>query len=154
MVESTSEYKQPRLLVVENLHYLAGEQEDVCPILFWLKSITRKYPNMTIIVRMNSHLVSNAIRNYLFNIADSVLQIESINPEKSIYKDFSAIVKVHKLPKLNCMNYMTNTETLDIGIEMLKNNHFMLVQQLSLPPDVSETASRSTSSCSSTKTDF
>lgn len=70
------------------------------------------------------------------------------------YPQFDGLFRVHKLAKVNSMSIAKQVETLDLGYQMKKNNRFIEIDKLSLPPDLSDTVSRSTCSSSVKIPDF
>lgn len=140
------------LIVVKNYATLQSEfnEQQFCTLLLRLKSLSRSN-NLCFIVSVNSNYLSPLTRQLSNNIVDCGLQVERLT-ETSVYReDYLGLIKINKLPKLNCLNYQTTTETLEIGIQ-LKKSRFLNVDKLFLPPELSDAPSRT--ACSATKIDF
>ena len=140
------------LIVVKNYATLQSEfdERQFCTRLLRLKSLSRS-GNLCIILSVNPNYLSPLTRQLSTNIVDCCLQVERL-AENSVYReDYLGLIKINKLPKLNCLNYQTTTETLEIGIQ-LRKSRFLSVDKLFLPPELSGAPSRTT--CSTTKIDF
>ena len=140
------------LVVIKNYATLQSEfdESQFCTLLFRLKALSRS-SNLCFILSVNSNYLSPLTRQLSTNIVDCCLQVERLT-ENSVYRDdYLGLIKINKLPKLNCLNYQTTTETLQIGIQ-LKKSRFLNVDKLFLPPELSDAPSRT--ACSTTKIDF
>lgn len=139
------------LIVIKNYATLTSEfdESQFCTFLFRLKSLSRS-AGLCIVLSVNPNYLSPLTRQLATNIVDCCLAVERLT-ENSVYRDYLGLIKIHKLPKLNCLNYQTTTETLEIGIQ-LKKDRFLNVDKLFLPPELSDAPSRT--ACSTTKIDF
>ena len=148
---STKESSLP-LVVIKNYATVQSEfdEQQFCTLLLRLKSLSRS-SNLCFILSVNSNYLSPLTRQLATNLVDCCLQVDRLT-ENSVYReDYLGLIKIHKLPKLNCLNYQTTTETLEIGIQ-LKKNRFLNVDKLFLPPELSDAPSRT--ACSAAKIDF
>lgn len=140
-----------RLVIIRNYAsiHLKFNDQQFNTFLFKLKSLSRS-KNLCLIISLNSVYLSPLTRQLSINIVDLSFQLERLT-ETSVYKtDYLGLIKINKLPKINCLNYQITSETLEIGIQMLKSR-FINVNKLFLPPELSDEPSRT---CSSTKIDF
>lgn len=82
-------------------------------------------------------------------LADSVIELRMSN---MIHSDYVGFCQLLKLPRLNTMQAFV-PDTWDIGMKLLKHRRNLLFEKYSLPPDLSDDASREekskTFSCSS-----
>ena len=113
-------------------------------LIFRLKSLTRKLTTSVVLMTWNPQLVDRKVRREVHNMADAVFQLEAFARASAAYPDFDGLFKVHKLPKLNAQSVGKTIQTLDLGFQMKKHNRFIEIDKLCLPPDLSETVSRST----------
>lgn len=120
-----------------------------CQVVYLLKSLTRRFPTSIVLVTWSPHHVDRVVRRQVHDVVDAVFQMDSFATPSIAYPNFEGLFKVHKLPKVNTMNVMKKIETLDLGFQTKRNNRFIEIDKLSLPPDLSETVSRSTCSSSS-----
>lgn len=140
-----------QLVIIRNYASIHRTFDDkqFCTFLFKLKSLSRSN-NLCFVLSVNSNYLSASTRQLSINIADCSFKIDRIT-ENSAYKDdYLGLIKINKLPKINCLNYQTNTETLEIGIQLRKSK-YLNVDKLFLPPELSDAPSRA---CTSTKIDF
>lgn len=120
-------------------------------LIFRLKSLTRTRPNSVVLVTWNPQLVEPKVRREVHDMADAVFQLEAFAKASAAYPDFDGLFRVHKLAKLNSLSVAKKIETLDLGFQMKKHNRFIEIDKLCLPPDLSETVSRSTCSSAGSK---
>lgn len=119
-----------------------------------LKSLTRKLANIVCLVTINSQLVvvsnHSYVRSRVHNIADGVIRVIAFD-QKTVtpYTEYEGLFNLIKLPKLNSFNYYSAPETLDLGFQLKNNSRFLIVDKLCLPPDLSDTVSRTTGSAGS-----
>lgn len=119
-----------------------------CQLMLFLKSLTRRSATSVVLVTWNPQLSDRMIRRQLHDLADAVFQLQAFAKASVAYPNFNGLFILHKLAKVNCMNVVKKIETMDLGFQTKKQNRFIEVDKLSLPPDLSENVSRST--CSTT----
>uniref|UniRef100_A0A8V0Z3X3 Elongator complex protein 4 n=1 Tax=Gallus gallus TaxID=9031 RepID=A0A8V0Z3X3_CHICK len=112
--------------------------------LYVLRGLLRKSLSACIIT-MPSHLIENkAIMERVTNLSDMVVGLESfIGSEREtnpLYKDYHGLLHVHQIPRLNSL-ICDVSDTKDLAFR-LKRKQFT-VERLHLPPDLSDTVSRS-----------
>ena len=152
LLDNLNKTSDKQLIVLRNWATISSEfnEKQFCTFLCKLKSLSR-LNNQCFILTVNSSYLTPLTRQLSINIVDCSFQIERIS-ENSLYKDdYLGLIKINKLPKINCLNYQTSTETLEIGIQ-LKKSRFLNVDKLFLPPELSDAPSRTT--CSTNKIDF
>lgn len=135
-------------VIVTGIRTLANNQTTVPQLIFRLKSISRLFPSSVVLVTWNPMLYDENVRREVHNMVDAVFQLNAFEGTSAAYPEFDGLFQVHKLAKVNSLNIGKRIETLDLGFQMKKNNRFIEIDKLCLPPDLSETVSRST--CSST----
>ncbi|XP_006128960.2 elongator complex protein 4 isoform X2 [Pelodiscus sinensis] len=97
------------------------------------------------IITVPSHLIQNkAIMERVTNLSDTVVGLESfIGSEREtnpLYKDYHGLIHVHQIPQLNSL-ICDVSGTKDLAFR-LKRKLFS-IERLHLPPDLSDTVSRS-----------
>ena len=121
--------------------------------LLKLKCLVRKLPNVLCLITLNSQLVvlsnHSYVRSRVHNIADGVIKLTAFD-QKTVtpYTEYNGLFNLIKLTKLNSMNFYSVPETLDLGFQLKNLSRYLIVDKLCLPPDLSETVSRTTSSAS------
>lgn len=146
-----------KLLIQENFKGTVFVKETntiSLPTLLLLKLWTRLSPDNKILITSDPRYLSPVAINRIRSLADGVVQLESFKPGPKPYPEFDGVVNVIKIPRVNSININSSNkiDTLDMGFQW-KSNRYFVIDKLSLPPDISETASRSsssTSSCAST----
>ena len=128
---------------------VAGANAFPCPwsltaLLFRLKSLSRRATGCTVLATLHSQLESEKTRQQVHDLADTVLHLQAFRDPSPSYPDFEGLFLIHKLPRVNSLALSKKIETLDLGFQMKKQHRFFEVDKLSLPPDLSEDASRST----------
>lgn len=123
--------------------------ESLSKFVYDLKSFIRKLPNILCLITFNAQLVvlSNysCVRSRVHNIADCVIQLIGLDESSQTpYTEYNGFFNVLKLAKLNSFNHYLNPESLDFGFQLKNNNRFLIIDKLCLPPDLSETVSRTT----------
>lgn len=158
LFEQLKKVNNKQLIIIKNYATINSEFDEqyFCPFLFKLKSLSRA-DNLSFILSINSKYISPLTRSLAINIVDCSFKVERLT-DKSVYKeDYLALIEINKLPKVNCLNYQTTTETLEIGIQF-KKNKYLTVDRLFLPPELSDAPSRTGPSIGSlpcsTKLDF
>lgn len=121
----------------DNLHSLTR-------FLYALRGLLRSSLSVGLIT-MPTHLIQNkAIIARVRNLSDTVVGLESfIGSEKEsnpLYKDYHGLFLVHKIPRLNSL-ISDVSDTKDLAFK-LKRKMFS-IERLHLPPDLSDTVSRS-----------
>lgn len=126
---------------------------SICQFVFALKSLSRKLGLISIVIDSCHELAncdpqpSTSIVFRLRSVMDSVVSIAAFNDEQKAatqYKEFDGLVTIRKLPKINSLNYHWNLpETMDLGFQLKRHGRFLIIDKLSLPPDLSETVARS-----------
>ncbi|CAG2103114.1 unnamed protein product [Medioppia subpectinata] len=117
--------------------------------VYELKSLIRKVPNIVCLATFSPQLVLlskySYARSRVHNVVDCVIQLIGFDEwTQTPYTEYNGLFNVLKLPKLNSFNYYNTPETLDLGFQLKNHNRFLVVDKLSLPPDLSETVSRTT----------
>uniref|UniRef100_A0A8C3PUX6 Elongator complex protein 4 n=1 Tax=Chrysolophus pictus TaxID=9089 RepID=A0A8C3PUX6_CHRPC len=117
---------------------------SITKFLYVLRGLLRKSLSACIIT-MPSHLMENkAIMERVTNLSDMVVGLESfIGSEREtnpLYKDYHGLLHVHQIPRLNSL-ICDVSDTKDLAFR-LKRKQFT-VERLHLPPDLSDTVSRS-----------
>lgn len=123
--------------------------QDGLPLqsLLLLKSWTRKSSGNKLLITFDTRTLPPSTVSRIRACADGVIRVESFGPRVKPYPDFDGVINIIKIPKINSINTNSKIDTLDIGFQW-KSNRYFVIDKLSLPPDVSETASRtSTNSC-------
>ncbi|XP_040265450.1 elongator complex protein 4 isoform X2 [Bufo bufo] len=120
-----------------NLHSLTR-------FLYALRGLLRSSLSVCVIT-VPTHLIQNkAIIARVRNLSDTVVGLESfIGSEREsnpLYKDYHGLFLVHKIPRLNSL-ISEGPDTKDLAFK-LKRKMFSL-ERLHLPPDLSDTVSRS-----------
>ncbi|XP_075693854.1 elongator complex protein 4 isoform X2 [Rhinoderma darwinii] len=120
-----------------NLHSLTR-------FLYALRGLLRSSLSACVIT-MPTHLIQNkAIIARVRNLSDTVVGLESfIGSEREsnpLYKDYHGLFLVHKIPRLNSL-ISDGSDTKDLAFK-LKRKMFS-IERLHLPPDLSDTVSRS-----------
>ncbi|KAG9475760.1 hypothetical protein GDO78_003921 [Eleutherodactylus coqui] len=120
-----------------NLHSLTR-------FLYALRGLLRSSLSVCVIT-MPTHLIKNkAIIARVRNLSDTVVGLESfIGSEREsnpLYKDYHGLFLVHKIPRLNSL-ISDASDTKDLAFK-LKRKMFS-IERLHLPPDLSDTVSRS-----------
>ena len=105
--------------------------DELCSFLYHLRILLRT-SLATCIVTLNE-------RSKIFEtIADIVFELKSSNLPTTDYVGFCQLIK---LPRLNTIQPFI-PDTWDIGIKLLKHRKNILFEKYSIPPDLSEDASR------------
>lgn len=112
-------------------------------VVYRLKSMTRRTPSTVILLLWDPEQHSSRERVQLHNIVDGVMRLEAFNGSSAVFPEFSGLFNLLKIPKINSLSHSKRLETLDLGFLMKKHNRFIEIDKLSLPPDLSETVSRS-----------
>ncbi|XP_052548426.1 elongator complex protein 4 isoform X4 [Tympanuchus pallidicinctus] len=117
---------------------------SITKFLYILRGFLRKSLSACIIT-VPSHLIENkAIMERVTNLSDMVVGLESfIGSEREtnpLYKDYHGLLHVHQIPRLNSL-ICDVSDTKDLAFR-LKRKQFT-VERLHLPPDLSDTVSRS-----------
>ncbi|XP_069824488.1 elongator complex protein 4 isoform X2 [Dendropsophus ebraccatus] len=112
--------------------------------LYALRGLLRSSLSVCVIT-VPSHLIQNkAIIARVKNLSDTVVGLESfIGSEREsnpLYKDYHGLFLVHKIPRLNSL-ISDVSDTKDLAFK-LKRKMFS-IERLHLPPDLSDTVSRS-----------
>ncbi|XP_056382620.1 elongator complex protein 4 isoform X2 [Hyla sarda] len=112
--------------------------------LYALRGLLRSSLSVCVIT-MPAHLIQNkAIIARVRNLSDTVVGLESfIGSEREsnpLYKDYHGLFLVHKIPRLNSL-ISDVSDTKDLAFK-LKRKMFS-IERLHLPPDLSDTVSRS-----------
>ncbi|XP_054169283.1 elongator complex protein 4-like [Oppia nitens] len=137
--------------------------ENLPKFIYQLKCLVRQLANIVCLITFNPHLVvvsnHSYIRNRVHNLTDCVIQLVAFDEwTQTPYTEFDGLFNIIKLSKLNSFNYYMTPETLDLGFQLKNHKRYLVVDKLSLPPDLSETASRttgcSTGATSNSKLDF
>ncbi|KAM3919991.1 elongator complex protein 4 isoform 2-T2 [Leptodactylus fuscus] len=120
-----------------NLHSLTR-------FLYALRGLLRSSLSVCVIT-VPAHLIQNkAIIARVRNLSDTVVGLESfIGSEREsnpLYKDYHGLFLVHKIPRLNSL-ISEVSDTKDLAFK-LKRKMFS-IERLHLPPDLSDTVSRS-----------
>merc|ERR1712227_569383 len=117
----------------------------LCRFLYTLRSIVRT-AYAVCLVTIPSHLMQDIhLIHRLIDCCDTALRLDSFAgiPSKEnnpVYKEYHGLFHINKLPRLNSLTCHV-PDTLDLAFK-LKRKKFM-IERLHLPPDLSETASRS-----------
>jgi len=136
--------------------------ESLPKFVYDLKSLVRKVANSVCLTTFSAQLVllsrNACVRSRVHNVVDCVIQLIGFDEcTQTPYTEYNGLLNVLKLPKLNSFNYYMTPETLDYGFQLKNHNRFLIVDKLSLPPDLSETVSRTTGCATgahNTKLDF
>ncbi|XP_073514183.1 elongator complex protein 4 isoform X1 [Phyllobates terribilis] len=112
--------------------------------LYALRGLLRSSLSVCVIT-VPTHLIQNkAIISRVRNLSDTVVGLESfIGSEREsnpLYKDYHGLFLVHKIPRLNSL-ISDVSDTKDLAFK-LKRKMFS-IERLHLPPDLSDTVSRS-----------
>ncbi|KAM4017129.1 elongator complex protein 4 isoform 6-T6 [Anomaloglossus baeobatrachus] len=112
--------------------------------LYALRGLLRSSLSVGVIT-VPTHLLQNkAIIARVRNLSDTVVSLESfISSEREsnpLYKDYHGLFLVHKIPRLNSL-ISDVSDTKDLAFK-LKRKMFS-IERLHLPPDLSDTVSRS-----------
>ncbi|XP_050811097.1 elongator complex protein 4 isoform X1 [Gopherus flavomarginatus] len=97
------------------------------------------------IITVPAHLIQNkAIMERVTNLSDTVVGLESfIGSEREtnpLYKDYQGLIHVHKIPRLNSL-ICDVSGTKDLAFRLKRK--LFTIERLHLPPDLSDTVSRS-----------
>ncbi|XP_074086523.1 elongator complex protein 4 [Macrotis lagotis] len=97
------------------------------------------------IITVPSHLFQNkAITARIRNLSDTVVGLESfVGSEReanSLYKDFHGLIHIHQIPRLNSL-IGDVSDTKDLAFKLQRK--VFTIERLHLPPDLSDTVSRS-----------
>lgn len=144
------------MVIVEDISklLLTSTEDDITSLIFSLKSYSRTVPNCVVVISVNHRVLNSSTRNRLRNISDGVLQFDVFEEATKTYPDFEGVLNVHKLPKINTLNYAKKIETLDLGFQMKRNNRYLVVDKLCLPPELGDTPSRTSCNTTNKKLDF
>jgi elongator complex protein 4 len=123
--------------------------ESLPKFVFELKSLIRKLPNVLCLITFSAQIINSSnfsyVRSRIHNTVDCVIQLIAFDElTQTPYTEYKGLLNVIKLPKLNSFNYYSIPETLDFGFQLKNNSRFFVVDKLCLPPDLSETVSRTT----------
>uniref|UniRef100_A0A4W2E2Y0 Elongator complex protein 4 n=1 Tax=Bos indicus x Bos taurus TaxID=30522 RepID=A0A4W2E2Y0_BOBOX len=97
------------------------------------------------IITMPTHLIQNkAVIARVTNLSDTVVGLESfIGSEKEtnpLYKDYHGLIHIRQIPRLNNLIYDIS-DVKDLAFKLKKK--LFTIERLHLPPDLSDTVSRS-----------
>ncbi|XP_053545295.1 elongator complex protein 4 [Bombina bombina] len=121
----------------ENMHSLTR-------FLYALRGLLRTSLSVCVIT-VPSHLIQNkAITVRVRCLSDTVLGLESfVGAEREtnpLYKDYHGLLRVHQIPRLNSL-ISEMSDTKDLAFKLKRK--LFTVERLHLPPDLSDTVSRS-----------
>ncbi|XP_060118922.1 elongator complex protein 4 [Heteronotia binoei] len=96
------------------------------------------------IITIPSHLIQNkAIMERVTNLSDTVVGLESFNGSERetnpLYKDYHGLIHIHRVPSLNSLNCNVS-DMKDLAFKLKRK--LFVIEQLHLPPDLSDTVSR------------
>jgi hypothetical protein len=142
-------------IVIENFEELLVSTSDIdLPIILYeLKSISRNL-NCVVIISINYRALNARTRSRLQNMSDCVFQFDAFEENNKTYPDYEGVLNVQKLPKVNTLNYVKKVDTLDLGFQMKRNNRYLVVDKLCLPPELGDTPSRTSCNTTNKKLDF
>lgn len=113
-------------------------------LLYSLRCIARKLERGAILISYDCSQCENhsEIKQYLYNIADTVISCHSYETGQNImagYKNIDGTLQYLKVPKVNSFGFHFQQDLSDWGYRVTKNNRFFVIDELSLPPCDSET---------------
>ncbi|XP_065260021.1 elongator complex protein 4 [Emys orbicularis] len=125
----------------------ADNPEDIYSLtkfLYVLRGLLRMSLSACIIT-VPAHLIQNkAIMERVTNLSDTVVGLESfIGSEREtnpLYKDYQGLIHVHQIPRLNSL-ICDVSGTKDLAFRLKRK--LFTIERLHLPPDLSDTVSRS-----------
>ncbi|CAM5121091.1 unnamed protein product [Eretmochelys imbricata] len=125
----------------------ADNPEDIHSLtkfLYILRGLLRMSLSACIIT-VPAHLIQNkAIMERVTNLSDMVVGLESfIGSEREtnpLYKDYQGLIHVHQIPRLNSL-ICDVSGTKDLAFRLKRK--LFTIERLHLPPDLSDTVSRS-----------
>ncbi|KAM9147809.1 elongator complex protein 4 isoform 4-T4 [Pangshura tecta] len=125
----------------------ADNPEDIYSLtkfLYVLRGLLRMSLSACIIT-VPAHLIQNkAIMERVTNLSDTVVALESfIGSEREtnpLYKDYQGLIHVHQIPRLNSL-ICDVSGTKDLAFRLKRK--LFTIERLHLPPDLSDTVSRS-----------
>ncbi|XP_073203873.1 elongator complex protein 4 isoform X4 [Lepidochelys kempii] len=125
----------------------ADNPEDIHSLtkfLYVLRGLLRMSLSACIIT-VPAHLIQNkAIMERVTNLSDTVVGLESfIGSEREtnpLYKDYQGLIHVHQIPRLNSL-ICDVSGTKDLAFRLKRK--LFTIERLHLPPDLSDTVSRS-----------
>ena len=160
-IKSIANGKNVTKIVIEGLESpLSGFLlNNLVLFVYKLKSLIRSLPNVVCLLSLSSQLILTSdvsfFRSRIQNLVDIVIELVSFdNKTQTPYTEYNGLVNILKLPKINSLNYYLIPETLDLGLKLKKNSRILEIEKLSLPPDLSETVSRTTCSTVNKDLDF
>lgn len=116
------------------------DAQNLVRFLICLRGILRK--SLAICwLTVPTHLYPSNVTKLLRHNADMVIRLESFGRGKTnpLYKDYHGLLKIEKLPTLNCLApYMP--DTYDLAFKLRRKR--FAVERLHLPPDITDSASR------------
>ncbi|XP_057290380.1 elongator complex protein 4-like isoform X2 [Hydractinia symbiolongicarpus] len=120
--------------------------------LLSLKSLLRR-SYASCLVTVPAHLIQDeSYINRLEHCCDTVIRLESFagseKEQNPLYKEYHGLFHLKKHAKLNCICGQ-NIDTSDLAFKLRRKK--FVIEKLHLPPDISETASRSQGNTSSVK---
>lgn len=123
--------------------------ESIPMFIYNLKSFVRRNPNVVCLVTFSSQMIQSSnfafVCSRIYNNVDCAIKLIPFDEStQTPYKEYDGLVNILKLPKLNSLNYYFVPETFDLGFKLKKHSRFLIVDKLCLPPDLSETVSRTT----------
>ncbi|KAM4617967.1 elongator complex protein 4 isoform 2-T2 [Discoglossus pictus] len=119
-------------------------QHGLTRFLYALRGLLRTSLSVCLIT-VPAHLIQNkAITMRVRSLSDTVVGLESfIGSEKEtnpLYKDYHGLLHVHQIPRLNCL-ISDVSDTKDLAFKLKRK--LFTIERLHLPPDLSDTVSRS-----------
>ncbi|XP_041445527.1 elongator complex protein 4-like [Xenopus laevis] len=119
-------------------------QHSLARFLYTLRGLLRTSLSVCVIT-VPTHLIqTKAITTRLRNLSDTVVGLESfIGSEMEaspLYRDYHGLLHVHQIPRLNSLiSDVSNTK--DLAFKLKRK--IFAIERLHLPPDLSDTVSRS-----------
>nr|XP_039270985.1 elongator complex protein 4-like [Styela clava] len=117
-----------------------SDDQNFIRFLVCLRGILRK--SLAVCwVTVPTHILSSINVKLLRHYTDMVVKLEAFGKGKTnpLYKDYHGLLKIKKLPVLNCiLPYMP--DTYDLAFKLRRKR--FAVERLHLPPDITESASR------------
>ncbi|XP_071944013.1 elongator complex protein 4-like [Antedon mediterranea] len=113
----------------------------ICQFLHQLRATTRK-SLAACTITVPTHLFQQMYSRRIERLCDYVVRLESFAGEDKApaFKEYHGLFHVVQIPRLNCLaNYALDTEDLAFKLKRKKFS----IEKIHLPPDLSETVSRS-----------
>lgn len=132
---------------------LDGHHELFLTILYALRAFARTLKQGAVFMCINTDSIDdyNFKQDQIYNLADSVVHLSSLSEEESILigcVHSEGLVEYRKVPKLYSNSYHFKRPLSDWAYRTTSNNKYFLIDQLSLPPMLTNDQTGQTSSCS------